>query len=130
MLGAKYESSSQPHEMKTEMSMTVDSCTWQRWYLLPWTAKFLCISEGKKDKNFWEANVVTGNASVGKHVGQEKWLSFFTLEIKHKQPPLGQVWECPLKILISTVVSFLINLSIFLEGIIHYFGSITYGNFP
>lgn len=52
MLGAKYESSSQPHEMKTEISMTIDSHACQRWYLLPETAKFLCISERKKMETF------------------------------------------------------------------------------
>lgn len=61
MLGAKYESSSQWHEMKIEISMTIDSCGGQR-YLLPQTAKFLYISKRKKKGHFWKANALTGNA--------------------------------------------------------------------
>jgi hypothetical protein len=50
VLRDEYESSPQPHEIKTETSMAIDSCGWQRWYLLPETAKFLCTSEGRNGK--------------------------------------------------------------------------------
>ena len=49
--------------MKTKISVTTDSHRWQRWYVFPQTATFLCISERKKyNGNFWEANVLIGNA--------------------------------------------------------------------
>lgn len=38
----------------------IDGCRWQKWYLLPWTVKFIYIKKNANFEERWEA--LTGNA--------------------------------------------------------------------